>query len=76
MGTKAIIEQRVMLRVQREIAEANERLARLHGIDPDNKDYQYKKRVLRYAFDHHVTVEEARAILSAKRKDGKDGNDR
>lgn len=69
---KAIIEQRVRLRVQREIAEANEKLARLHGIDPDDKDYQYKKRIIRYAFDHHVTVEEARAVLAEKRKYGND----
>lgn len=69
---RAIIEQKVRLRVQQEIAEANERMARLHGIDPDNKDYQYKKRVLRYAFDHHVTVEEARAVLAEKRKYGND----
>lgn len=72
MGMKAIIEQRVRLRVQREIAEANEKLARLHGIDPDDKDYQYKKRIIRYAFDHHVTVEEARAVLAEKRKYGND----
>lgn len=72
MGMKAIIEQRVRLRVQREIAEANERLARLHGIDPDDKDYQYKKRIVRYAFDHHVTVEEARVMLAEERKYGND----
>ena len=69
---RAIIEQRVRLRVQREIAEANEKLARMHGIDPNNKDYQYKKRILRYAFDHHITVEEARAILAEERKNGND----
>ena len=72
MGTREIIEQRVRLRVQREITEANEKLARLHGIDPDDKDYQYKKRIIRYAFDHHVTVEEARAVLAEKRKYGND----
>lgn len=66
------MERRVQLRVQREIDEANARLARLHGIDPDNKDYQYKKRVLRYAFDHHVTVEEARVMLAKEKQHGND----
>lgn len=72
MGTRAIIEQRVRLRVQQEIEAANEKLARIHGIDPNDKDYQYKKRVLRYAFDHHVTVGEARAMLAEERKNGND----
>jgi hypothetical protein len=65
-------EERIKNRVERELAEANERLARLHGINPNDKDYQYKKRVLRYAFDHHVTVEEARAMLAEERKYGND----
>lgn len=72
VSKRAIIEQRVRLRVQREIEAANEKLARLHGIDPNDKDYQYKKRVVRYAFDHHVTVEEARVMLAEERKDGND----
>lgn len=63
-------EERIKNRVERELAEANERLARLHGIDPNNKSYQAKKHIIRYAFDHHITVAEAQMIVAEKRGEG------
>lgn len=52
------------------MAEANERLARLHGINPNDKTYQAKKYIIRYAFDHHITVAEAQMIVAEKRREG------
>lgn len=52
------------------MAEANERLARLHGINPNDKKYQAKKCIIRYAFDHHITVAEAQMIVAEKRGEG------
>lgn len=63
-------EERIKNRVERELAEANERLARLHGINPNDKKYQAKKCIIRYAFDHHITVAEAQMIVAEKRGEG------
>lgn len=63
-------EERIKNRVERELAEANERLARLHGINPNDKKYQAKKCIIRYAFDHHITVAEAQMIVAEKRREG------
>lgn len=64
-------EERIKNRVERELADANERLARLHGINPNDKRYQAKKYIIRYAFDHHISVAEAQIIVSERRGKGK-----
>jgi hypothetical protein len=59
--TRAIIEQRVRLRVQREIAEANEKLRAAGRVDPDNLEYKRYKAILRYSYDRNMSLPEARA---------------
>jgi poly(3-hydroxybutyrate) depolymerase len=63
--TRAIIEQRVRLRVQREIAEANEKLRAAGRVDPDNLEYKRYKAILRYSYDRNMSLPEARAAWMA-----------
>ena len=73
---QAIIEQRVRLRVEREIAEANERLLAAGRVNPANKEYQRHRAILRYSYEHNMTFHEAQAAwMAIERKCGRRIND-
>ncbi len=66
--TRAQAEQRVSKRVQREIAEANEKLLAAGRANPKNPDYIRHKAILRYAWKHRMTLHEAQAAWVAMEK--------
>lgn len=73
---QAIIDQRVRSRVEREIAEANERLLAAGRVNPDSLEYKRHKAILRYSYDNHMSMPEARAAwMAIERKCGRRIND-
>ena len=61
-------EQRVKERVRKELEHANRVLAERHRIDPYNKAYLKQKAVIQYSYDHHMSIDEARAAMDERRK--------
>ena len=70
MNRRILVELKVKKRVEQEIAEANRVLAKKHGIDPDNPEYKKKKKVIAYAFEHRITIEEAREAMAREQRTG------
>ena len=58
------MEQRVKERVRKELEHANRVLVERNGIDPHNKAYLKTKAVIQYSYDHHMSLEEARAAIA------------
>lgn len=58
------MEQRVKERVRKELEHANRVLSERNGIDPYNKAYLKAKAVIQYSYDHHMSIEEARAAIA------------
>lgn len=58
------MEKRINERVRRELEHANRVLRERNGIDPYNKLYLKHKAVLQYSYDHHMSLEEARAAIA------------
>lgn len=70
MNRRILVELKIKERVEQEIAEANRVLAEKNGIDPDNPVYKKRKAVIAYAFDHGITVEEARVAMAREQRTG------
>lgn len=58
------LEKRVKERVRRELERANRVLVERNGVDPYDKAYLKQKAVMRYSYDHHMSIEEARAAIA------------
>lgn len=56
--------QRINERVRKELEHANRVLVERNGIDPYNKAYLKAKAVIQYSYDHHISLEEARAAIA------------
>lgn len=63
------LEQRVKERVRKELEHANRVLVERNRIDPYNKAYLKTKAVIQYSYDHHISIEEARAAIARLDKD-------
>ena len=61
---KEKMAQRVNERVRKELKHANRVLVERNGIDPYNKAYLKAKAVIRYSYDHHMSIVEARAAIA------------
>lgn len=58
------LKRKVCNDVKRRIAHANRVLAPKTGVDPTSEVYVKSKNIIQYAFDHCITVEEAKVIAS------------
>lgn len=58
------LAHRVKERVRKELEHANRVLAERHRIDPYNKAYLKTKAVIQYSYDHHMSIDEARAAIA------------
>lgn len=73
---KEILERRVLSRVEREIAEANEKLLAAGRVNPDSLEYKRYKAILRYSYDRNMSLPEARAAwMAIERQCGRRIND-
>ena len=67
MSKRIFAELKIKKRVEEELAAANRMLTEKYGTDTDNATYKAHKEVLRYAWAHKVSVEEARVMMRKER---------
>lgn len=70
MNKRILLELKMKKRVAAEIAAVNDMLEAKYGPRRENATYKENKAVVIYAWEHGVSVPEAREMMAKERKTG------